>query len=74
MKNKPRMTYRVWSELWSSVCQQYAIYMDMSDSQVSAKQLADNKRAKQFLKDIVKPEWVDRLNKELNEKVNEPWR
>ena len=74
MKKKPRMTYRVWSELWSSVCQQYAIYMDMSDSQVSAKQLADNKRAKKFLKDIAKPEWVDRLNKELHEKVNEPWR
>jgi hypothetical protein len=48
--------------------------MDMSDSQVSAKQLADNKRVKEFLKDIAKPEWVIRLNKELNEIVNQPWR
>ena len=61
MKKKPRMTYRVWSELWSSVCQQYAIYMDMSDSEVSAKQLADNERAKQFLRQIAKPEWIEKL-------------
>ena len=26
------------------------------------------KRVKEFLKDIAKPKWVDRLNKELNEK------
>ena len=41
----------------------------MDDSQVSAKQLADNKRVKEFLKQIAKPEWIDRLNKELNEKL-----
>tara|TARA_Y100000592_G_scaffold74440_1_gene116073 strand:+ start:58 stop:282 length:225 start_codon:yes stop_codon:yes gene_type:complete len=74
MKKKPRMTYRVWSELWSSACLQSNEYMCMSRSEVTAKQLADNKRAKKFLKDIAKPEWVDRLNKELHEKVNEPWR
>ena len=53
MKKKPRMTYRVWSELWSSACLQSNEYMCMSRSEVTAKQLADNKRAKQFLKDIV---------------------
>ena len=61
MKKKPRMTYRVWKELWSSVCLQYGVYMDMSDSEVSAKQLADNERAKQFLRQIAKPEWIENL-------------
>jgi hypothetical protein len=35
--------------------------MDMSDSEVSAKQLADNERAKQFLRQIAKPEWIEKL-------------
>jgi hypothetical protein len=60
MKKKPRMTYRVWGELWSSVRLQYAMYYDLEDSQVSAKQWADNDRATQFLLQIAKPHWIEK--------------
>lgn len=60
MKKKPKMTYKIWSELWSCVRLQYATYYDLEDSQVSAKQWADNKRVTQFLLQIAEPHWIEK--------------